>query len=114
MGDLKDAMMLRFGIVALALGAVTPVLGQTLPGDPVQGRAIAERWCASCHLVSPRPVGPAGDGAATFQSIAERASTTALSLRAFLQTPHGRMPDLNLTQAETDDLIAYMLSLRRP
>jgi cytochrome c len=110
----KNAMIIRLGIVVLALGGVAPALGQTLPGDPVQGRAIAERWCASCHLVSSRPVGPAGDGAATFQSIADRTSTTALSLRAFLQTPHGRMPDLNLTQAETDDLIAYVLSLRRP
>ncbi|WP_439577897.1 c-type cytochrome [Elioraea sp.] len=97
----------------LAAVLAAPALTQTGPGDPVQGRTIAERWCASCHLVSPRPVGPVGDGATTFQSIAERATTTALSLRVFLRTPHGRMPDLNLSQAETDDLISYILSLRR-
>lgn len=85
---------------------------QMSPGDPVVGRAIAERWCSSCHLVSPRPVGPVGDGAATFQSIADRASTTALSLRVFLQSPHGQMPDLTLDRNETDDLISYILSLR--
>ncbi len=85
---------------------------QMLPGDPVVGRAIAERWCSSCHLVSPQPPGPVGDGAATFQSIADMASTTALSLRLFLQAPHGQMPDLQLDRTETDDLISYILSLR--
>lgn len=85
---------------------------QILPGDPFVGRQPAERWCASCHLVSPRPIGPVGDGAEPFQSIADRASTTALSLRVFLQTPHGQMPDLQITHREADDLIAYILSLR--
>lgn len=95
--------------LALAPGLAA---AQTLPGDPVVGRQLAERWCASCHLVSPRPVGPVGDGAEPFQSIADRASTTALALRVFLQTPHGRMPDLQLTHREADDLISYILSLR--
>ncbi|MCS6921381.1 MAG: hypothetical protein NZM07_05615 [Elioraea sp.] len=64
------------------------------------------------HLVSPCPIGPVGDGAEPFQSIADRASTTALSLRVFLQTPHGQIPDLQITHREADDLIAYILSLR--
>ncbi len=39
-------------------------------------------------------------------------STTALSLRVFLQTPHARMPDLNLTQDEIGDVAAYILTLK--
>ena len=39
-------------------------------------------------------------------------STTPLSLRVFLQTPHNRMPDLHLSRTEIDDLIGYILSLR--
>jgi mono/diheme cytochrome c family protein len=39
-------------------------------------------------------------------------STTVLSLRAFLQTPHARMPDLHLTRDEIDNIAAYILSLR--
>jgi hypothetical protein len=31
-------------------------------------------------------------------------STTVLSLRAFLQTPHAAMPDLQLSRDETHDL----------
>jgi hypothetical protein len=46
-------------------------------------------------------------------SVAARPSTTAPGLRAFLQTPHLRMPDFALTADQTDDAIAYILSLRR-
>lgn len=107
--------MVRCGVMVLAAALLAgPAVAQSLPGDPVQGRIIAERWCASCHVVSPRPVGPVGDGATPFQTIADRTATTALSLRAFLASPHGQMPDLNLTRAEMDDLISYILSLRRP
>ena len=38
------------------------------------------------------------------------------ALRAFLRTPHAAMPDLRLTPDQTDDAVAYVLSLkgRRP
>jgi hypothetical protein len=47
-----------------------------------------------------------GDGATPFRRIADRTATTAPSLRAFLASPHGQMPDLNLTRAEMDDRIS--------
>ena len=47
-----------------------------------------------------------------FPEVARRASTTALSLNAFLRTPHARMPNVALTPAQLEDLIAYILSLR--
>ena len=55
---------------------------------------------------------PSGDAVPSFRAIAAMPSTTALSLRVFLQTPHGRMPDFALSRNETDDVIAYILSLR--
>jgi hypothetical protein len=33
-----------------------------------------------------------------------------LSLRVFLQTPHRNMPNLQLSQKETDDVIGFILS----
>jgi hypothetical protein len=36
-----------------------------------------------------------------------------MGLRAFLQTPHDRMPDLHLTRNEIDDVAAYILSLKK-
>jgi hypothetical protein len=37
-----------------------------------------------------------------------------MSLRAFLRTPHDRMPDWQLSQPELDGVIAHILSLRGP
>lgn len=40
-------------------------------------------------------------------------STTALSLQAFLTTPHPTMPNIILSPKETADVVAYILSLRK-
>jgi mono/diheme cytochrome c family protein len=78
-----------------------------------QGRRVAETWCANCHLVgSGEPRGPAGDAAPPFPAIARMPSTTEMALRAFLQTPHARMPDYRLSTAELDGVVAYILSLK--
>jgi hypothetical protein len=50
--------------------------------------------------------------ASAFATIAAMPSTTEASLSAFLQTSHASMPNLILSQAERNDLIAYILSLR--
>jgi mono/diheme cytochrome c family protein len=48
--------------------------------------------------------------------VADDPAATEAALRAFLRTPHAAMPDLRLTSDQTDDVIAYILSLkgRRP
>ncbi len=80
-------------------------------GDPVNGRRIAATWCDTCHVVPGAKIGTS-TGAPAFSAIAANASITPLSLRAFLQTPHQRMPDWQLTNSETDDLIAFILASR--
>ncbi len=104
---------LRRHAVALLAGclATAPALAQQA-GDVDAGRRIAETWCGNCHLTGPQDSGPATDAAPTFASIIRMPSTTAMSLRATLMTPHVRMPDYQLSQAEMDDVIAYMLRLR--
>jgi mono/diheme cytochrome c family protein len=81
-------------------------------GDIPTGKRLAETWCSSCHIVTPSANTAAATGVPTFAAVARMSSTTPISLRAFLQTPHARMPDLHLSRDETDDLIAYILSLR--
>ena len=76
------------------------------------GRRVAETWCAKCHVVGPAARGPVGDAAPPFQDVARMPSTTALSLRAFLQTPHPPMPDYRLSQQELDGVIAWILAQR--
>lgn len=79
--------------------------------DLADGKATAEKWCSHCHMIAPGEK-RAGDTAPSFASIARSPSTTEMSLRAFLQTPHVRMPDYHLTRDESADLVAYILSLR--
>ena len=96
----------------LAAGSFSRLDAQEI-GDAATGRYLAETWCSACHVVSQTTQHGASNGAATFAAIARMKSTTPLSLRAFLQTPHSQMPDLHLSRNEIDDLTAYILSLRR-
>ena len=83
-------------------------------GDPAKGRAFALEVCTPCHVVaqdqlSPRRLATAPE----FRAIANARGMTETSLHAFLSTPHPTMPNLILSQREQDDVIAYILSLRR-
>jgi mono/diheme cytochrome c family protein len=98
-----------FGLLLAA--AATPSSSQNL-GDVAAGHKLAETWCSSCHVVGAPHGAVVSNGAPTFTAIAADKSVTVLSLRAFLQTPHARMPDLHLTRDEVDDLASYILSLR--
>lgn len=83
-----------------------------LPGDPVLGRALAVKVCVECHEVEPgERAGKLPDPPA-FQNLADDPAMTALALRVFLTTPHTNMPNLILTDAETDDVIAWIHGLK--
>jgi mono/diheme cytochrome c family protein len=80
-------------------------------GSAEAGKALAEEVCSNCHLVEGRMT--AMDAAPPFKSIANDREKTAGALRAFLTSPHGEMPDLQLTRQEIEDVAAYIQSLRR-
>jgi len=97
--------------VSLCLLSTTPgvIHAQNL-GSVDKGRTLARAWCAECHRVEE---GRFGIFAADFAEVANLPSTTALSLRVFLQSNHKEMPNFSLKPAEADDIIAYILSLKR-
>jgi cytochrome c len=89
---------------ALLLLAIPPSAhGQQL-GDPAAGQRLATANCAKCHDHGAAPA---------FAKIAAMPSTTQRSLGVFLRTSHGAMPNHILSAADRNDLIAYILSLRR-
>jgi mono/diheme cytochrome c family protein len=98
--------------MVLFLG-VTPPVSAGESGDSRAGRQLAETWCSNCHVIGPMQERGTSYGAPTFESIARMTSITPMALRVFLQTPHSRMPDLRLSRKEIDDIVAYILSLRR-
>jgi len=87
------------------------VLAAPLPGDVNRGHELAKTWCTGCHLVEAQEM-TAKDAVPSFNAVAETQSTTALSLKAFLQTRHRNMPDWWLTRKQVDDIVAYIMSLR--
>jgi cytochrome c len=98
----------------VALGCILASIGisaaQDRDGDKAAGRRLAERWCAECHQIAASRSGVfAGPG---FPDIAQLPSTTALSLKVFLRSSHQEMPNFQLTSEDTEDVVAYILSLK--
>ena len=105
--------LLAGSVLACAVASiVAPIARGQVAGDAETGRRLAERWCSTCHVVGPHAEQGTSTGAPPFEAIARMPSTTAMSLRVFLMTPHGPMPDLHLSSNEIDDLSAYIISLR--
>jgi len=102
-------IMVPCAIAAVMLVAQFPILAQPLENSGISsGRQIATAICSSCHEISGRTkVGP------SFEDIANLPSTTALSLKVFLRSNHSKMPNFIISSADADDVIAYILSLKR-
>jgi mono/diheme cytochrome c family protein len=77
-------------------------------GDADQGRATAQRWCATCHVVAPG--GRGADVAPAFKTIAQQRDDDYL--RGFLSRPHPPMPRFELSRQDIDDLVAYIATQR--
>jgi mono/diheme cytochrome c family protein len=103
-------------LLALGLMVAVPIAASTaqapVAGDPQAGRAYALKNCSSCHLVSLNQP-PPEHKAPSFAAIAGMRSTTEMSLHAFLSTPHPHMPNFIVPPKDGQDVIAYILSLRK-
>ena len=107
-------LLLPCAIVTITLGAQFPIyaqLAKPLEGNKISlGQQIAIKMCGDCHDATGSErfeVGP------SFENIANLPSTTALALKAFLRSNHSNMPNFIISGADTDDVIAYILSLKR-
>jgi len=98
-------------IAALALAANGPVLAQSPVGNTSSGLRVATTICGNCHQVTPT-MPPSAVRSPSFADIASRPTTTALSLKQFLRSNHSRMPRFILSRADTDDVVAYILSIK--
>lgn len=86
--------------------------GQSMLGDVGRGQELARKICAGCHRVEKGQESHKASSAKAFQDIATNPARTEMSLRVFLRTPHRKMPNLILTEDDTDNVIAYIESLR--
>ena len=106
--------MMRIVMLAATLAAITYATNaQEVGGNSEVGRVYAREACSPCHAVtaeqrSQRTIAIAPD----FHTIANTSGMTATALRAFLQTPHPKMPNLILSPEQSADVISFVLSLR--
>ena len=105
-------MILPYFVASAILAEQSHVLAQPADGDPASGRKIATTLCSSCHRVLPMTLSDKADPP-SFQSIADLPATTGISLNVFFHSNHDKMPDFILSGAESNDLIAYILSLKK-
>jgi hypothetical protein len=82
-------------------------------GDAMKGRTYALSVCGECHAILPSQVTSPRLGVATFRTIANTPGMTDRALAVWLRTSHPTMPNLIIAPKDTDDLIAYIASLRQ-
>jgi cytochrome c len=99
------------GVCLLALLMVSLHRARGAEGHVSQGRALADAWCATCHGVPPYSDSVRRD--LDFEAIARMPSTTELSLRVFLRSNHNKMPNIILKPEDLDDIVAFILSMKR-
>jgi cytochrome c len=101
------------GLAALFAVRLHSASGATLSPDSVAaGHRLADAWCKGCHAIGAATAG-AAKAAPDFVAVANQPSTTELSLKVFLQTSHRSMPNLVIAPGQADDLVNYILSLKR-
>jgi mono/diheme cytochrome c family protein len=80
--------------------------------DARKGLEIARVICAGCHAVERGNLRSVDRNAPAFSVIANWPAMSEIALRAALQSPHRRMPDIVLAREDRDDIVAYILGLK--
>lgn len=97
-------------LAALLLVRLHNAGGATQEDGVSAGRRLAEAWCKDCHAFE---LSDGSGRAPDLVRIANRTSTTELSLKVFLRTNHRSMPNLIIAPDQADVLAQFILSLRR-
>jgi mono/diheme cytochrome c family protein len=101
------ALAVIFAGASLEAGAQTT-------GNRAAGKSFALQTCTPCHIVADNQRSlPRFATAPAFRAIANAPGKTETSLHVFLSSPHPTMPNLILSREEQDNVIAYILSMRR-
>jgi mono/diheme cytochrome c family protein len=82
-------------------------------GSVREGHRIAREICAECHLLGEEAGRSTNADAPTFKEIANTPGMTSAALKASFQKWHEDMPSLIIKGEEADNLVAYILSLKK-
>lgn len=107
---MKVKIAVLSGLAVLA--AVYPAMAQEF-GDRKAGFAYADQVCSECHAVRGGQRVSPHERAPSFETVANSRGMTEMALRVWFQSPHPSMPNLLLSEKQGDDLVAYILSLKK-
>jgi mono/diheme cytochrome c family protein len=82
-------------------------------GNVNAGELYAQTHCVSCHSIVPDGNTSPVAAATPFQMIADTGGMTRTALIVFLNSPHPTMPNLVVSGDDADNIIAYILSLKK-
>ncbi len=102
-----------FALIAISAAAASYTARAQEAGDPAKGFAYAAKVCAQCHAVRKRDEMSPNPQAQSFEDIANTPGVTGMSLAAGLHTVHENLPTFVLAADERDNIVAYILSLKR-
>ena len=110
------ALVLQCVTGTLALAAFSaPAFSQAPPHyvpKAEAGRAIAQKFCSSCHLTPDMPERSVTVGIPSLSTLANKPEQTSEAIALRLINPPHPMPDMQLTRDEIADVIAYLAKLR--
>jgi len=111
----KAGVRLAYVINQALTPEATAAVSHSMSGNRAAGRSFALERCSVCHLVANGQSRAPAEGALApdFAAIARTRGNSNTALREFLAGPHPTMPDLKLTDKQTNDVIAYILSLKK-
>jgi mono/diheme cytochrome c family protein len=98
---------------ALAGSASGEAARATPKPDPEKGRALAERACVACHIVSKEATAstiPAD--VPSFAVIANKPGQSMETIAGRIVIPHPAMPAIALTREEIVNVVAYIMTLK--
>ncbi len=98
-------------VLAASVMIAGPAFSQE-SGSVMQGQELARTVCAECHAVAPGAIRSPNAHAPTFDSIMRMPGMTPMAIRVWLQSAHKEMPNIMLSRDETDNVIAYLASLK--
>lgn len=82
-------------------------------GDAKAGLRFAGQVCAECHGVMADETKSPHAQAPSFQIVANTSGMTATALRVWFRSAHRSMPSLRFSEENSDNVIAYILSLKK-
>lgn len=112
--------MADVGKSVLAVRAILTLIlllaaGAAQAGDAQEGRRVAEKWCARCHVVGTAKPYSGIDSTPTFFLISEQLDQDRQRVQTFKERrPHNALDFDELSRDDLENLLTYIDGLERP